>query len=72
MDKKQFAKTAGKKTAATLTLPVLVYEVMIIAYAWQGYGFLNIFTGPGLSSIFAENAYNCLQILFLPYAHMRA
>ena len=63
MDKKQFAKTAGKKTAATLTLPVLVYVFMIIAYAAQGYGFLNIFTGPALSSIIADTAYMAIVAL---------
>lgn len=57
MTKKEFAKQAGKKTTATLILPVAVYVVLLIVYAARTGGFLNIFTGAAMSSIIADTAY---------------
>ena len=56
MDKKQVAKKLGKQTAATLTIPVIVYIIMLIACGEKGTLF-NIFTGPALSSILPDTMY---------------
>ena len=56
MDKKQVAKKLGKQTAATLTIPVIVYIIMLIACGAKGTLF-NIFTGPALSSILPDTMY---------------
>ena len=56
MNKKQVAKKLGKQTAATLTIPVIVYIIMLIACGAKGTLF-NIFTGPALSSILPDTMY---------------
>lgn len=63
MDKKQFAKKAGKQTAATLTLPVLVYVILLIICSGRGFGFLNIFTGAAMTSILTDSAYMAIVAL---------
>ena len=56
MNKKQVAKKLGKQTAATLTIPVIVYIIMLIACGAKG-SLFNIFTGPALSSILPDTMY---------------
>lgn len=63
MNKKQIAKKAGKQTAATLTLPVVVYIVLLIICAGRGLGFLNIFTGAAMTSILTDAAYMSIVAL---------
>lgn len=57
MTKKQIAQKAGKQTAATLTLPVMVYVVLLIVCSARGSGFLNIFTSGAVTSILTRTSY---------------
>ncbi len=57
MDKKKTAKKLGKQTAATLTIPVIVYIVMLIACGATGNGVFNIFTESAMQSIIPDTAY---------------
>lgn len=63
MTKKQIAKKAGKQTAATLTLPVLVYVVLLIVCGSTGGGFLNIFTTGAATSILTRTSYMAIVAL---------
>lgn len=63
MTKKQIAKKAGKQTAATLTLPVLVYVVLLIVCGSTGGGFLNIFTTGAATSILTKTSYMAIVAL---------
>ena len=56
MEKKQIAKKLGKQTAATFTIPVIVYIIMLIACGAKGSVF-NIFTGAAMQSILPDTAY---------------
>lgn len=63
MTKKQIAKKAGKQTAATLTLPVAVYVVLLIVCSARGSGFLNIFTSGAITSILTRTSYMAIVAL---------
>lgn len=63
MTKKQIAKKAGKQTAATLTLPVAVYVVLLIVCSASGSGFLNIFTSGAITSILTRTSYMAIVAL---------
>lgn len=54
---KQAAKKAGKKTAATLTIPVVVYILLLIVSGAKGNGFLNIFTADAMRTLITKSAY---------------
>lgn len=66
MNKNNLASTAkklGKQTSATLTLPVLVYLILLMISGIGGHGVLNIFTGQALSSILTDAAYMTIVAL---------
>ena len=66
MNKNNLANTAkklGKQTSATLTLPVLVYLILLMISGIGGHGVLNIFTGQALSSILTDAAYMTIVAL---------
>lgn len=58
----QVVKKLGKQTAATLTLPILVYAVLLIAYGTSG-NFLNIFTGDAMKSLLTKTSYMTIVAL---------
>lgn len=63
MDKKHIAKKLGKQTAATVTLPIVVYIILLMVSGLRGRGFLNLFNEGAMTSILSDAAYMTIVAL---------